>query len=161
MHFWIDGYNLLFRITKNYRALKQNERKLLIALNKSITLLKYQVTVVFDGREKDPPEALRRNLDSLALIYTPHHQTADDYILEAIADAANPSDEVVVSSDLELLRKAKQKGSKTQTVEEFLSRLVRKKKKKKLDDVERTFNESSSELQRLLKIFEDRLNDEI
>jgi len=162
MHYWIDGYNLLFRITKSYREMKQNERKLLSALNRSITLLKYQVTVVFDGREKDPPEALRRNLDSLAMIYTPHHQTADDYILKAIADASNPAHEVVVSSDMELLRKAKQRGAKAQTVENFLSQLARKKQKKKnLPPTEKIFQETSSELKRLLLIFEQKLEDDL
>jgi predicted RNA-binding protein with PIN domain len=156
MHYWIDGYNLLFRITKSYREMKQNERKLLAALNRSIILLKYQVTVVFDGREKDPPEALRRNLDSLALVYTPHHQTADDYILEALGDSANPAHETVISSDMELLRKAKQRGAKALTVEEFLSRLVKKKKKA---PAEKVFQENSTELKRLLKIFEERLED--
>jgi predicted RNA-binding protein with PIN domain len=140
--------------------MKENERKLLAALNRALTLMKYSVTVVFDGREKDPPEALRRNLASLALIYTPHHQTADDYILEAIADSSDPSNEVVISSDLELLRKAKQRGAKGQTVEAFLSTLVRKKRRKKTA-AEPVFQESSAELQRLLKIFEQRLkNDE-
>ncbi|HEX2580053.1 MAG TPA: NYN domain-containing protein [Rhabdochlamydiaceae bacterium] len=159
MHYWIDGYNLLFRITKNYRDMKQNERKLLAALNHSITLLRYQATVVFDGREKDPPEALRRNFDALALIYTPHHQTADDYILEALADAPDPSKETVVSSDYELLCKAKQRGARTQTIEEFLSKLVKKKHKKKAAQ-EKEFQESRSEIKRLLKIFEDRLCEE-
>ncbi len=159
MHYWIDGYNLLFRITKSYREMKQNERKLLEALNRSITLLKYQVTIVFDGREKDPPEALRRNLDSLAMIYTAHNQTADDYILQAIADAANPAEEIVVSSDRELLRKAKQRGAGGQTVESFLSQLIRKKNKKKAQ-AEVIFKETSTELKRLLKIFEDRLKEE-
>jgi predicted RNA-binding protein with PIN domain len=139
--------------------MKQNERRLLAALNRSITLLKYQVTVVFDGREKDPPEALRRNLDSLALIYTPHHQTADDYILEAIGDSTNPAHETVVSSDMELLRKAQQRGAKTLTVEEFLARLVKKKNKKKAP-TKKVFQENSTELKRLLKIFEERLEEE-
>jgi predicted RNA-binding protein with PIN domain len=162
MHYWIDGYNLLLRITKSYREMKQNEKKLLTALNRSIILLKYQATVVFDGREKDPPEALRRNLDSLAMIYTPHHQTADDYILQAIAESSNPSQEVVISSDLELLRKAKQRGAGGQTVEEFLSRLSRKKQKKKaIAAKEKVIQETSTEMKRLLKIFEERLEEEI
>ncbi len=159
MHYWIDGYNLLFRITKNYREMKQNERKLLSALNQAIILLKYHATAVFDGREKDPPEALRRNFDALALIYTPHNQTADDYILEAVADSANPTKETVVSSDYELLSKAKQRGANILTIEEFLSRLVKKKQKKKAA-TEKVFQESSTELKRLLKIFEERLNEE-
>ena len=159
MHYWIDGYNLLFRLTKNYREMKQNERKLLAALNQSIILLNYKATVVFDGREKDPPEALRRNFDALALIYTPHHQTADDYILKAIEDASDPAKEVVVSSDYELLRKAKQKGAQVLTIDEFVARLVKKRQKKK-SIAEKKFQENSADFQRLLKIFEDRLQEE-
>lgn len=158
MHYWIDGYNLLFRLTKNYKAMKENERKLLLTLNRSITLAKYQAVVVFDGREKDPPEALRRNLNSLALIYTPHHQTADDYILEMIDLSPNPSKEIVVSSDLELLRKAKQRGAKIITIEDFLTKLIQKKRKKKLR-IEKEMQETSTELKRLQKIFEDRMKE--
>jgi predicted RNA-binding protein with PIN domain len=156
--YWIDGYNLLFRITKNYRSMKENERKLLLALNQAITRAKYSVTIIFDGREKDPPEALRRNLDSLTMIYTPHHQTADDYILEMIGESGNPAKEIVVSSDMELLRKAKQRGAQVQTVEEFLSVLVKKRKKKV--ESEKRVQETSFEMERLLKIFEKRLGEE-
>ncbi len=157
MHYWIDGYNLLFRITKNYREMKENERKLLLALNRSMILLKYQVTIVLDGREKDPAEALRKNLDSLTLIYTPHHQTADDYIIQAITHSS--SQETVVSSDMELLRKAKQLGAHTLTVEKFLSQIV-KQKKKKSPAPPKEIQETDSNLQRLLKIFEDKLREE-
>jgi predicted RNA-binding protein with PIN domain len=160
MHYWVDGYNLLFRITKNYREMKDNERKLLAALNRSMLLLKYQATIVFDGREKDPPEALRKNFDSLAMIYTPHHQTADDYILEALSDASDPSKETVISSDMELLRKAKQRGAHTLTVEQFLAKLVKKKQKKKTPEADKTFKETDFQLQRLLKIFEERLGED-
>ncbi|HEX4839190.1 MAG TPA: hypothetical protein VFU89_01970, partial [Rhabdochlamydiaceae bacterium] len=76
-----------------------------------------------------------------------------------LADSPNPSQETVVSSDYELLGKAKQRGAKTQTVEEFISKLVKKKQKKKVVS-EKEFQESSSEIKRLLKIFEDKLSKE-
>ena len=136
--------------------MRQNERKILLALNEAITRLSYSVTVVLDGREKDPPEALRRNLDSLALIYTPHNQTADDYILEAISNSSHPEKETVISSDLELLRKARQRGAHGQTIEKFLSQLIRKKKKKS-DNPDREPRETSANIDRYLKIFEDKL----
>ena len=159
MHYWIDGYNLLFRLTKDYKTMRQNERKILLALNASITQLNYSVTVVLDGREKDPPEALRRNLDSLALIYTPHNQTADDYILEAISHSSHPEKETVISSDLELLRKAQQRGARGFTIEKFLSQLIHKKKKKS-DKANPEFHETSANIDRYLKIFEDRLRED-
>jgi predicted RNA-binding protein with PIN domain len=158
MHYWIDGYNLLFRLTKTYKAMRQNERKILLALNEAILRLGYLVTVILDGREKDPPEALRRNLSSLSLIYTPIHQTADDYILEMIADAAHPAEQTVISSDFELLTKAKQRGARGMTVEQFLIKLTKKRKKAVVEGKE--FKETQAHLQRLLKIFEEKLEEE-
>lgn len=156
MHYWIDGYNLLFHLTKDYQTMRQNERKILLALNQAISQFKYSATIVLDGREKDPPEAVRRNLDSLALIYTPHNQTADDYILEAIRASSHPEKETVISSDLELLRRAKQRGAHGQTIEQFLSKLLRKKKKAS-PPPDKEFRETSTDFDRLLKEFEGRL----
>lgn len=151
MHYWIDGYNLLFRISKDYQAMKGNERKLLVAINEAMHRRHFQATVVFDGREKDPPEALRKNLDALAIIYTPYNQTADDYILQNFS----PND-TIVSSDRELTGKARQRGAQTLSVEQFVTRLLKKKKK---PSPEKTLQETDFQLQRLLKIFEDRLNE--
>jgi uncharacterized protein len=158
-HYWIDGYNLLFRLTKDYQTMRQNERKILTALNEAILQMNYSVTVILDGREKDSPEAVRRNLDSLALIYTPFHQTADDYILEMIDLSSHPEQQTVVSSDLELLGKARQKGARGLTIEQFLAKLTLKKKKKKGAPPAKEFHETQANLTRLLKIFEDRLRE--
>jgi predicted RNA-binding protein with PIN domain len=156
VHYWIDGYNLLFRLTKDYKTMRAQERSILLALNQAISHFKYSVTIVLDGREKDPPEAIRRNLDSLALIYTPHYQTADDYILEAIAASSHPEKEMVISSDLELLSRAKQRGAHGQTIEQFLAKLTRKKKKTS-PAPDKEFHETSADFDRLLKEFERRL----
>jgi predicted RNA-binding protein with PIN domain len=153
MHYWIDGYNFFFRLTKSYRSMKEQERSLLEKLYQTMTQLNSPMTVVFDGREKDPPEALRRNLQSMNIIYTPAGQTADDYILERLEAAKNPDQEMVVSSDRELLRRSKQKGARTQTIEEFLKKIAHKKTAS--SDERKRSKESSSEFARLLKIFEE------
>ena len=134
--------------------MKEQERSLLEKLYQTMTQLNSPMTVVFDGREKDPPEALRRNLRSMNIVYTPTRQTADDYILEMLEHVKNPDFEIVISSDRELLRKAKQKGARTQTIEEFL-KSISKKKSVPTDEKKQT-KESSAEFERLLKIFEKR-----
>jgi predicted RNA-binding protein with PIN domain len=156
MHFLIDGYNFFFRLTKSYKSMKEEERSLLEKLYQTMTRLNSPMTVVFDGREKDPPVALRRNLLAMNIVYTPAHQTADDYILEMLDHCKNPADEIVISSDSELLRKAKQKGARTQTIEGFLKSLSHKKTSASPERKQST--ESSSEFQRLLKLFEQRLS---
>lgn len=162
MHYWIDGYNFFFRLSKNYRAMKNQERHLLESLYQAMMQLRSPMTVVFDGREKDPAEALRRHLLSMTIIYTPAHQTADNYILDMIEYSLNPADEMVVSSDNELIRRAKQKGARTQTIEAFIQDVMRKKNPAPKNSPEKKqLRESSSQFERLLNIFEQRLkNDE-
>jgi predicted RNA-binding protein with PIN domain len=152
MHYWIDGYNFFFRLTKNYKSMKEQERSLLEKLYQTMTHLREPMTVVFDGREKDPPEALRRNLKDMNIVYTPATQPADNYILEMVEHAQNPAQEMVVSSDRDLLRRAKQKGARTQTIEDFLKTLT--KKASRSPDERKQTQESSAEFARLLKIFE-------
>ncbi len=154
MHYWIDGYNFFFRLTKSYKSMKEQERSLLEKLFQTMTHLKSPMTVVFDGREKDPPEALRKNLLSMSIVYTPERQTADDYILEMLDHAKNPDQEMVISSDRELLRRAKQKGARTKTIEEFL-KTISPKQTRSTDERKQT-KESSAEFERLLKIFEKK-----
>ncbi len=157
MRYWIDGYNLLFRFAKSYKGVRENERKILFILNEWVTHNHLEATIVFDGRQKDPPEAIRTNLANLAVIYTPQHQTADDYILEEIAHSKEPSQDIVVSSDRELTGKAHQRGAKVKSVESFFKILTKKKKKK--SSSEKNFKESDAEIQRLRQIFEGKLKD--
>jgi predicted RNA-binding protein with PIN domain len=151
MHYWIDGYNFFFRLTKSYTSMKEQEKALLEKLFHTMTHLGSPMTVIFDGREKDPPEALRRNLRAMNIVYTAAHQTADDYILEMLDYAQNPHNEMVISSDNDLLRRSKQKGARTKTIEEFLTTIS---KKKPTPTDKKPSNESPAELARLLKIFE-------
>lgn len=152
MHYWIDGYNFFFRLTKNYKTMRAQERSLLEKLYQTMTSLNSPMTVVFDGREKDPPEALQRNLRAMNIVYTPATQTADNYILSMLNLAQNPAQEMVISSDRDLLRKSKQLGARTQTIEEFLTTITRKKSSS--TEESKQTKESSSEFARLLKIFE-------
>jgi predicted RNA-binding protein with PIN domain len=85
------------------------------------------------------------------IVYTAAHQTADDYILEMLDYAQNPHNEMVISSDNDLLRRSKQKGARTKTIEEFLTTIS---KKKPTPTDKKPSNESPAELARLLKIFE-------
>ena len=124
-----------------------------------VTQLNLNVTIVFDGRQKDPPEAIRGHLDQLEVIYTPEHQTADAYILHELDLSSNLNEETVVSSDRELTGIAKQKGARVLSVEQFLARIA--KKKKKSQPPKKTFQDTDANIERLRQIFEDKLeNDE-
>ncbi len=155
MHYLIDGYNLFFRLTKNYAEMNTQKRDLLFALSKELTAHRLQATLVFDGREKAFSYALRKHLADLELIYTPAHQSADAYILEEVERAKAPSQLTVVSSDREVIGRAKQYGANILTIEAFLSLLFdRRKKKKERNQEEKEVRESPKEIERLRKIFE-------
>jgi predicted RNA-binding protein with PIN domain len=156
MRYWIDGYNLLFRITKSYQGVKQEERKILRLINQWVTEAHHNATIVFDGRQKNMPEATRSNFQNLAVIYTAEGEKADAYILDEVIHSNDPSKEIVISSDRELTGKARQNGARIKSVEEFFSSLLKKRNKKKRAP-EKDFKESDREIQRLLKIFEKDL----
>lgn len=138
--------------------MKANQKQILAAINTWVSQLNLSVTIVFDGRQKDPPEAIRGHLDQLEVIYTPEHQTADAYILHELEILDNLNEETVVSSDRELTGIAKQRGAKILTVEQFMSQLVRKRKKK--EPSKKTFKDTESNIERLREIFEERLKND-
>lgn len=136
--------------------MKAEQKTLMLTLNQWICQLQLDVTLVFDGRQKDPAEAIRGHLDQLEVIYTPHHQTADEYILKEIEDSLSPNEETVVSSDRELTGKAKQIGAHTQSIEGFLSFLTKKRKKITVKRA-RPLCDSPAHIARLRKAFEEKL----
>lgn len=132
--------------------MKAQERALLEKLYQTMAHLNSPMTVVFDGREKDPPEATLRNLLAMNIVFTPKRQTADEYILEMLDYSKNVDQEMVVSSDMELLRRSKQKGARTKTIKEFIE-LVSKKSSAKAEERKQS-KETKADFERLLKIFE-------
>lgn len=159
--YYIDGYNLLFRLTHSHQTLRTrkstelkvdntllNQRQALIRL-----LQTYQVKglLIFDGKHRLDEESGRSYPSPLEVIYTPKGQTADQYILETLLFVSNPASITVVSDDRHLIQSARSLGAKTQSPAPFLHRL-QKKRPKKPDPVESKF-----QIDRLLKIFESRL----
>ncbi|HSX03205.1 MAG TPA: NYN domain-containing protein [Rhabdochlamydiaceae bacterium] len=160
MHYFIDGYNFLFRLSKKKLPLEKKRGLLLVTLNEEIGKLGLNATIVFDSKEKYQDAPTRGHLDALEIIYTTRNESADDYILKAIEEATHPQNETVVSSDRELTGRSKQLGAKILSIEEFIAFIMRKKeKKKKLLSPLRAFKDSEKEIERLLKIFEERFKD--
>ncbi len=159
MHYYIDGYNLLFRVTagtaKSNRSLQHQRQAVLEALGHQIADLHLNATIVFDSQQTHT----RGHLDALEIVYAAENQSADAYIIEEIGRSANPSQETVVTSDRELAARCKQRGARTQTIDAFLAALFKKRKKKKKSPLRR-FRDTDAEIARLLKIFEQRLEED-
>lgn len=153
MHYFVDGYNLLFRVVKEKMTL-ESKRNILL---KTLASLKLNLTIVFDSKEERYGIEGRSHWKDLEIVYTEIGQSADAYIKQQIAASSHPRRETVITSDRELSRLCAHLGAHTLTIETFLEK-VSKLKKKNSSKKNISFKESDKELARLLSIFESRLN---
>lgn len=157
MHYWIDGYNLLFRLSLAKGTLEKKRQDLILELNRQATTLNLQITVVFDSSDKERVLDTRSHYDALELIYTTSRKTADDSILDSVEFSSYPEDICVVTCDKDLARKAKALKANILSLEDFFAFLSRRQ-----DKNQRIINESIEcvesprELSRLLSIFEKK-----
>lgn len=124
MHYYIDGYNMLFRVAKEGGSLQPMRERLIQNLNTRILLLNLNVTLVFDAPFQS--EGLSRShKDILEVVYTNQGQTADEYIVDVLTRASRPKNETVVTSDRTLALHVRHLSAKVTSVEEFLDWLNR------------------------------------
>lgn len=136
MHYFIDGYNLLFRSawSRHSDNLEEMRSKLITELDSEAQLLHLNITLVFDA-----PlllEGLQRgHFRSLEIIYTSHGQTADEFLLSVLEECRRPQEVTLVTSDKGLRNKARVFGVHVEPVEQFVSwlkkRIIKKKMKAK------------------------------
>ncbi len=130
MLFFIDAYNLLFRLRiplENF----QTQRELLIwELNEKNRRVGLDIIVVFDAQYQLSEES-RSHFGTLEVIYTSQNETADEYILHAVKYSKIPKNICVVTSDKILANKAKLKGAQILSLNKFISLLQSRSKNKK------------------------------
>lgn len=133
MHYFIDGYNLLFQINDEEESSLQNKRNQLIEdLDFMLKDLAWHVTLVFDAALQIE-DFSRTHFRNLELIFTAEGETADEYIIEALHTLPCPQNETIVTSDKSLARILRTLGANTQSVKEFLAFLKKKKQKRVLN----------------------------
>lgn len=162
MHYFIDGYNLLFRLVRAREGENlQKMREMIIEdLSRKITVLNLNATLVFDSYHHESLRS-RTLFHSLELLFTDEGETADECILEELRKCKKPKDEMVVTSDKKLAQQARLKGAKTVSVEEFLADLNRryqKRTEKRVEEKEKIEFKESKKAESLndyyLRIFE-------
>jgi uncharacterized protein len=156
MHYFIDGYNLLFKNDRFDQDLQKQRQKLISFLNS----FELPFCLVFDGTHGKENFSSLYTFDHLTIVYTEKGKTADDYILERLSNILKPSKNTVVTSDKALALKCKLLGANVQTINSFLSWLYNRKTKKKIihkASRQDAFLDSEKNIERLLKIFEKQL----
>jgi len=165
MHYLIDGYNLIFRLPTKKSSLQKQRESLIQELNELICELKLNVSLVFDAPAGEWHDLVRGHVDALEVVYTAKKQSADEYILQEIADAKNPKQITVVTSDGSLAALCKAQGALTKSIESFLKWISQKKDKKRAQKGEkvreRAFRDTDKNIARLLLVFEKKLLEEL
>lgn len=163
MHYLIDGYNLLFRLSEGKPSLQSQRQTIIRSLQKEFSLLSLEGTIIFDGSHRREEQSGLSYRSPLVIAYSPSGETADQYILEKIETAATPSQITVVTDDRSLASQARSLGAQTNSLSAFLAQLKKKHAKRRKNGEElhaqRPFKETEKEFARLLKAFEERLND--
>ncbi len=161
MHYLIDGYNLLFYFFPQVHDILANSNLVHEKIQQLLSPFKGNATVVLDSFIKDgSPNPFRTKLGKIEIVYTPSHQTADDYILECLQ--ANPRNQIVVSSDRELILRAKNLGAQTIKVIDFFAHLKKKSRRNKSEELMhyKYSQETRENIDRLLEIFEAGIQNE-
>lgn len=130
MHYYIDGYNLLFRLIKQGDEDLQKQRELFVEdLSQKINSLNIDATIVFDSFYQKGMRARSFKLN-FEVLFTDEGETADDCIIDELKKMPNTRLVTVVTSDKKLAWQARLKGAHTQTVEEFVAFLHQRWRKK-------------------------------
>lgn len=155
MQYWIDGYNLLFKMPHFKGSLEERRRQLILKLNHFAKEHNLSFTLVFDAsKDKDRP-CFRSHYDEIEIIYATAAPTADEYIISHVEEVQRRSSICVVSSDKGLTSQIRMLGAQVLSLQEFVLFLDKKQHKKKAAYIE--LRESPKEIERLRKIFEERL----
>ncbi len=160
-HYYIDGYNFLFRLCHKRRNPLQARRESLVKrFNERVEELGLDITIVFDGEELPYGDYTRGHWRSVEVVYTHEGLSADDYILEQLALSRHPAVETVVSCDRQLISKSHLLGASSMSIEVFLSFLEKKQQKRLRAIPIREAVDSRAQIERLQKIFENRLREQ-
>jgi len=129
MHYYIDGYNLMFRVLRAGDDLAIQREQVIEEIYRKVSFVGLDVTIVFDS-QYNPSESTRSNLRAMAIHFTDHAETADDYILSELKTDTQPFNHTVVTSDKKLAYLARLRSAKTESVEEFMGLLNKRYKNK-------------------------------
>lgn len=154
MHYIIDGYNLIFSIADTSGDLKTLRNKIINRLQRQFFLRKMKGTLVFDGAHRRGEESGLAYFSPLIIAYAPKGQSADDFILN---EATKYDQVTIVTNDKGLRMHAKSLGADIQSNEDFLRWLYKHKKREKAIEPKDT----KRNIERLLKIFEQKLEEEL
>ncbi|NGX56711.1 MAG: hypothetical protein K1060chlam5_00955 [Candidatus Anoxychlamydiales bacterium] len=161
MKYFIDGYNLLFYLFHTNEKLEVQRNLVIDFIKENSTFLNGKIYLIFDGHKNVNVIPSRKYLNNITIIYTPKNQTADEYIIEKLSFLSETANITVVTSDRSLKMNCVNLNAQTKSIDEFLEFLDKKKKTFKKNETfnfEENVEDTKEEIERLLKIFEEKYN---
>jgi predicted RNA-binding protein with PIN domain len=155
MYYLVDGYNLIFALIESKDSLTLQREKVIRYLQKKFAKLHLSGMIVFDGKHRRDEESGLSYPSPLIVGYAPKGLSADAYIVAEVEKAKNPKQVIVITNDKGLTRHVRAAGAKVQSNNDFILEL--KKRSLKTKAQESTPKESQHNIERLEKIFEERL----
>ena len=153
MHFYLDGYNLLFSLIDSKQPLALQRESLIRFLQKQFMARKIKGMLIFDGAHRREEESGLLYGSPLEIAYAPKGQSADSYIVEQLEKDPQRKQAIVVTNDRGLTLHARALRAKVQGNTAFIEFL----KKRPLKTEKPRIVETEKNIERLLKIFEERL----
>lgn len=156
MYFYLDGYNLLFGLTNSKQTLATQRQQFIQFLQTQFAAHHIKGTLVFDGSHRREEESGLSYRHPLEIAFAPKGQSADAYIIEKVEAEAHRRQIIVVTNDRGLSLQARSLGATVQKNDAFVQFLKKKSMKKKKGG--KVIVETEKNITRLLKIFEERFN---
>ncbi|OGF48270.1 MAG: hypothetical protein A2231_08255 [Candidatus Firestonebacteria bacterium RIFOXYA2_FULL_40_8] len=126
----IDAYNVMrstaFADDFDFKVLKNQRERFLQLLSGYADRVKHRVIAVFDGAGTGEILSNSESFGRIEVVYSSGGESADDIIKKMAAEAANPKDILVVSSDKEIMYYVKQCGAGVVPAGELYSRIREK-----------------------------------
>ena len=165
MEYWIDGYNLLFKIGMYTKTLEQSRKSLIGELRLHLIKSNLRAKIIFDSSEAHGSEFPSvTSTTPLEIIFAPAKLSADDYIIEMLEHSRSARNTTIVTNDSQLSFRAKGCKAFTLSIDEFFKLVFTKEDQKQLSNYEflkekgGDFKNSEESIQLFIKIFEERLD---
>jgi predicted RNA-binding protein with PIN domain len=129
MYYYIDGYNLLFRLLYSGKDFSIKRQQLIEELSEKLKALEVDATIIFDSQYRQE-EGTRSHYKHLEIIFTSPGETADERIIEEVQAEKQPNQVTVVTSDKKLAWFARRCHAGTESAEEFLDWVNKRYKNK-------------------------------
>lgn len=122
MRYLIDGYNLIFSLIDKDLPLQKLREQCIPLLSKFFQNNQDDVMIVFDGHASFSIDNHFERSFPFVITFSPKPLTADDYLIEIVIGTKEKEKLTLVSSDKQLLKRAKEFQTKTMTIVDFIKK---------------------------------------